>query len=41
MEKFIIICPKCDGKEVSFAHTIYGEILIKCENKKCGHKEYS
>lgn len=40
-DKFIIICPKCQGEEVSFGHSIYDEIMIRCENKDCKHKGYA
>lgn len=40
-EQFRIICPKCQGEEVSIAYTIYDEIRLKCENKECEFKEYN
>lgn len=40
-EEFKIICPKCQGENVSIGRTIYDETVIRCENKECKFKEFS
>lgn len=36
---FIIACGKCGCSTVRIVHTIYNEVVLKCENKDCGNRE--